>query len=360
MFGLKKATHHILWRSDEAAVLTGGQNTQNWRASGVAINVAEVKAGDLFFAAHGDDLQAVFDKGAAAAVVPHTMRLQENWPCLRVTNTFEALRVFANAGRFKTHALVVAIQGETERENISAALSEKVKIHEGGRHMSQGLAALPDDVSYGVFGFSPAVAPDVTIITDVEKAIYSRVFHAMPAHGIVLMDMSVNAAPDCLAAIKSAGLRHVYDVQEILHNPKIIKQKSAKMVLELAATMISKGLTPLRPENYAALKVRNLIDVGARNRTIILESTHQKATQVQNMEDWNIPHHVGNLNLVCTSKQISIASSIHKAVRKAKEMDFRKIIPDVLIPGDYVIFKKPACEDKIEFNTALRIISPRR
>lgn len=360
MFGFKKDTKPILWSSKEAEVLTGGKNTSPWRATGVAINVNEVAPGDVFFAAHGDDLDMVFARGAAAAVVPHNMTFKEAWPCLRVENTFEALRSFARAGRFKTHALVVSVQGENERNAIAENLKSKAEIHEGGRHMSQGLAAMPDDVSYGLFGFSPAVAPDIAIVTDPEKAAHSRVFNAMPSHGVVLMDLSHQEAVPCLAAIKAAGVQNILDIHEVFTNPKLIKQKAVRIVLETSAETLVNGVSRLQSEHYAALKVRNLIDIGVGNRTIILDSAQKKNREAtEDMENWQIPQRLENLNLVCTSPQISIASSIHKAIRRARDTDFKKIVPEVLIPGDYVIFKKPAAGQKVEFNTALRIGSSR-
>ncbi|MDB2683209.1 hypothetical protein N9Z27_03060 [Alphaproteobacteria bacterium] len=359
MFGFKKNTKPILWCSKEAEILTGGQNTHAWYATGVAINVNEVLPGDVFFAAHGDDLDTVFKNGAVAAVIPHNMNADEKWPCMRVANTFEALRSFARAGRFKTHALVISVQGENERKTIARDLKGKADIHEGGRHMSQGLAAMPDDVSYGLFGFSPTVAPDIVIITDPEKATYSRVFSAMPAHGVVLMDLSAKAAAPCLAAIKAAGIESVFDIHEILSNSKIVKQKAVRSVLEISANILAKGFTKLQPEHYAALKVRNLIDIGVGNRTIVLNTANRSRDASQDIQQWDLPNRLESLNLVCTSKEVSIASSLHKAVRKARDVDFKKIVPEVLIPGDFVIFKKPASGEKIEFNTALRLTSSR-
>ncbi len=357
MFGFKKHSQRILWRSDEAAVLTGGKNSRPWSASGVAINVDEVQPGDLFFAAHGDNLDAVFHKGASAAVIPSNMKARDEWACLRVNNTFEALRSFARAGRFKTHACVIAVQGEHERAAVTQMLQERSSVHEGGRHMSQGLAALPDDVAYGVFGFSPSVSPDIAVITDPAKAVHSRIFSAMPLHASVLMDMSLPASAECLAIIKASGLESIFDIHEVWDKCKI-KSKNVRTALEVCAQSMMRNLSKIEPEQFAAFKVKNLIDIGVMNRTVILDSRRvSQGIQTQRIPDLEIPHRIDSLNLVYTSKDIILQPSLKQAVQKPRSTDFKKVVPEVLAPGDYMVFKKPASKQKIEFSSVLRMVT---
>ena len=64
-----------LWTAADAAAATGGQNTQDWAASGVSIDTRSLAPGDLFIALQGpsfdghDFLAKAFEAGAAAAMV---------------------------------------------------------------------------------------------------------------------------------------------------------------------------------------------------------------------------------------------------------------------------------------------------
>jgi len=354
MFGLIKQQEGVLWRSEEAVVLTGGQNSMEWIATGVAINVNEVREGDLFFAAHGDDLDLVFANGAAAAVVPFNMPVCENRPYLRVGNTFEALRCFAKAARFRTHASIIAVQGEVERERIAKALGEQMDVYQGGGHISQGLAALPDHARCGVFGFAPSVAPDIAVITDCMKAAYSRVFQNMPAHSLVIMDERAEGYIECLAEIKASGIHNIASVQEIVMNPKMIKSKAVRVMVEAIAATVMDSVSKIAPEKFAAFRVKSMIELGA-NKTVVLDRAHQMAQVHQ--ADVDIPKRLDGASLVYTSRQFALESSLGRALRMAKHVTphLRKITPEVLTPGDYMVFKKPAAEQTIEFSAALRL-----
>jgi len=336
-------------------VLTGGENSAAWAASGVAINVNEVQAGDLFFAAHGDDLDLVFARGAAAVVVPYNMRVCESRPCLRVANSFEALRCFAKAARFRTHASIIAVQGEAERGRIAAALAEHAEIYQGGGHISQGLAALPDDARVGVFGFAPSVAPDIAVITDCMKAAYSRVFQNMPAHSLVVMDERAEGYIECLAAIKAGGIHNIASVQEITMNPKMIKSKAVRVMVEAIAAAMMDGVARIDPAKFAAFRVKSMVELGA-NKTVVLDRAHQAMVE-GHQGDVDIPKRLDGASLVYTSRQFALESSLGRALRMGKSLTphLRKITPEVLTPGDYMVFKKPAAEQSIEFSAALRL-----
>ena len=354
MFGFKKHNDGVLWRSQEAAVLTGGKNSMDWAATGVAINVDDVRAGDLFFAAHGDNLEQVFSHGAAAVVVPDNMPICDKRPYLRVSNTFEALRCFAQAARFRTHASVIAVQGQAERNHIAKALSEQVDVYQGGGHISQGLAALPDNVRIAVFGFAPSVAPDIAVITDCLKAAHSRVFQSMPSHSLVVMDERSEGYVECLAAIKASGVHNIVSVQEIVRSPKMIKSRTVRMIVETIVQTMMEEISKIEPEKFAAFRVKNLVELGLR-RTVVLDHAHQD--MVGYADHFDIPKRLAGANLVYTSRRLALESSLGRALRMRKQMTLRlrKISPEVLTPGDYMIFKKPAVEQSVEFSAALRL-----
>lgn len=363
----KHCESKILWRAKEAAALTGGINSRDWMATGVCINVDSLQPGDLFFAAHGDNLEKVFAAGAAAAVIPHGMNVREDWPCLKVANSYEALRSFAKAARFKTHALIIAVQGEQERGQIAKSLSQIAQIHEGGRHLSSGLAALPENITYGIFGFSPSSMPDIAIVTDPEKAAYARVFNAMPRSGVVLMDCHALGYVECLAAAKAAGIQHIYTFDEAAHmNLKAVGSKSTQRALKLIAESVLrsniKAFDPLAAERFTAFQVKNVVDLGMARKTLILENIRNRepSNEFQTAKDLEVPMRIRDLNLVYTSKQMSLSPDEHRAIHKSQATEIRDIVPEVLSPGDYLVFRKPATETKAEFSSALRAVGGKR
>lgn len=363
----KHCESKILWRSKEAAALTGGVNAHEWAATGVSLNVDSIRPGDLFFAAYGDNLEKVFTSGAAAAVIPNGMNVREEWPCLKVANTYEALRSFARAARFKTHALVIAVQGEQERARISHALAQNTTIHEGGRHMSLGLANLPENVPYGIFGFSPNAMPDIAIVTDPEKAAHSRVFNSMPRNGAVLMDSNASGYIECLAAAKAAGIQHIITFDEAAHiNLGLFGNKAMQRAIKIAAESVLlsniKSFNPLHAERFTAFQVKNIVDLGMARKTLILDGVLDKENtgNLHSTKDLEVPARIRDLNLVYTSKQISLAGDAHQSIQKAQSYEIRDIVPEVLTPGDYIVFRKPVEQTKAEFSTALRSVAGRR
>ena len=67
-----------LWKSQDAALATGGKNTLSWSASGVSIDSRTIQKGDLFIALKAERdghkfVENAFKNGAAAALVDHAV-----------------------------------------------------------------------------------------------------------------------------------------------------------------------------------------------------------------------------------------------------------------------------------------------
>lgn len=204
---------NILWHSDEVDILTGGRSTLKWAAYDLTLCAKDVCPGDLFFASSGDDLARVFADGAAAAVVAKDCEIDpkvaEIFPLLRVPCVYEALRALSRAARFRTHSLVIGVQGHEQRCAFGQALGAVVDYYDAGRHLSSSMAAMPEDCEFSVFGLTPSVAPDVAVIDRCDRFRDCGVFEVMPDHGIVLLNGDDPKAPDVLAMAQAAGLRNI-------------------------------------------------------------------------------------------------------------------------------------------------------
>ncbi len=384
----------ILWTSLEAAVITGGRNSREWQATGMAISAADVKPGDLFFAAPGDNLDEVFVKGAAAAVVAAGVE-DKGWPLMRVADVYDALSVMARAARYKTHGQVVAVQGQAGRSAVAGVLAPVFDTYQGNRHLSLALSALPEMCEFAVFGFSPQVRPDIAIVTDCSNTDAS-VFESMPQSGRVIINADTANVADVISRARAAGIRNIFTYGRAVDSDAVLvenlpaangvrvkmrilgeavdavlpagAQVSAEMLagalilklseipaLRIAAILAGEkgGVATqntnlalidrmLKNPSQAAFKVVNMIDVGNGRRKAILDNIPagpQPATMFTNKE-LEIPMKVDNLELVYACKGVSLFNDANAAIQQTRPRHaLGNIVPSVLSPGDFLTFK---------------------
>lgn len=405
----------ILWTSLEAAVITGGKNTQEWQATGLCLNENEVMPGDLFFAAQNDDLEKVFQRGAVAAVVPWNAADREGRPMLKVPDVFAALMELARASRYKTHAEVIAVQGTAARKTVQSMLSVFYQVHYGGRHLSQGLASMPETADFAVFGFSPLSKPDIAIVTDCSN-VDGSVFESMLPSGRIFIFSDEGDAADVIAKARAAGIRNIFtfgsarDADAVMFNTlvaangtrvqlKILDEifesvvppgetvapvmTAVALILKLAgnpAHHIARVLSGsaqkksfgesgkitlidrfLANQAQTAFRVVNMIDTGGGRRTAVLDNISAHYGHGISISDKNleIPRRIDTLNLVFACKRLHLLSNAETAIRESQSMrSLGRIVPDVLAPGDFLTFKRVLSGPKNMIANALRNISP--
>lgn len=414
-----------LWTHEEATTITGGTSTLPWRAEGLSIKQQDLFPGDIFFASSADDLDTVFERGAAVAVVKASMpipsHIKENFPLLTVPCVYEALRSLAKAARFRTHSLVISVQGFEQRRSLSNVLGAVSDLYEGGRHLSSAVAAMPDDCDFSVFGMSPSVRPDVVVINKCSQMKEYSILGTMPANGIVLINADDPDHLEAFAEAKAVGLTNILtygssenadarlleqvvadngvqtrcDIlgEEIMlntisnkcrHMPTLVQNMNmmlvASMLLKFADMPLQKKipdmarsyvssfdmtpdqvdkklsiLKPSQPQNMldeAIFRVKNMVDTGKGRRTMILDQGAPGAKE----GDFTLPSQLRGLDIVSASKKVSIFKNARQAVQrilKVKSLDH--IVPEVLTPGDYVVFKSGTNVSRPVFAEALRL-----
>jgi hypothetical protein len=400
----------ILWTSAEAAAMTGGVSTQNWCATGVAIALDEIRPGDLYIATQEDNLAAVFRKGAVAAVVSGSHD-RHDWPLLMVENVFDALQSLAAAARYKTHAAIISVQGRVARAAVKDILATAGSVHEGGRHLSLGLANLPEDVEFGLFALSPAVRPDIAIVTNCAIANRDTLFETMNSNGCAIINTDDEACISVIARAKAAGIHNILTfgsgenadarLVSILHanngtrvtvnilgeemtffsadreefNPAAL---AGLLVLKLAhktapssihgcapgtiykpqgVTLIDPALPPHGPQ--ALFRVTNMIDLGSGRQTAVLDNIKSPAYSPLSLtkKELEIPRKLASLDFVYTSKKVGAVNNAVE-ILKAKHSSARieSIVPDVLAPGDFLVFRNIRQTSKVIFSEALRLV----
>lgn len=405
-----------LWSAAEAAVITGGKSATDWQATGLCLKLEDIQPGDLFFASKTDDLDLAFQRGAAASVVRKGSAGDSSWPVLEVGDVYQALQDLARASRYRTHASVISAQGNV-RDLLVKALSTAGGVHESGRHVSVGMASMPMNAMFSVFGFSPAVQPDIAVISDGKAALNSAIFETMPAGGMVVLNADDEEFIDVLAQAKAAGIEHVFtygqsqmadarveSVVQAMNGVQVtcrvlgqiasfVLPPGSALPVEVLAAFCALKLMGHSVQRYAyqmalavceegesarrvhlmhteaypksglfsqtIFRVMNMIDLGFNRRTAVLDNLRGriKDSQPISTKVLDAPKKLGTLDLVYACKKVSVCSDAHGALKQVKHSSqTEEIVPDVLMPGDFVVFKDVAKNARTIFSEALRIV----
>src|SRR2546430_186183 len=149
-----------------------GLNALAWVA-GVSIDSRAIRAGELFIAIHGprhdghDHVASALESGAIAAVVAHAELSRYAVPvrdrCIRVADTFDALKQLARAVRESWGGKIAGVTGSvgktTTKEILAALLGAKLRVlksegnlnNEYGDRKSTRLNSSHSQISYAVF-----------------------------------------------------------------------------------------------------------------------------------------------------------------------------------------------------------------
>ncbi len=408
-------TNSIIWTSAEASAVTGGTSTREWCATGVSLNAAEIKPGDLYIATKDDDLEHVFSKGAAAAMVSNAAETAGDWPLLKVASVFEALQALAAAGRYKTHGTIVSVPSCKARAAIHDLFIKTVSVYEGGRHFSAGMAGIPEDVEYGLFGSSPAVRPDIAVIANCSATNSDAIFEAMPAHGSAIIHANGDEFLSVVARAKAAGVQNIFIYGTQPHaDARICESLQAGngtrlsinvlgealsfvvpahlgsdpafvaglLILKLTGKKLSKAIKTfelsfaeetalassvalldpaINPQ--AVFRVKNMIDLGFGRQTAVLDGlVHSVQNSVHRALGWpkkdlEIPSRFASLDFVYTSRKFSAVPNAHEAIKaRYKNAQIETIAPDVIAPGDFLVFKDMQKQKSAAFSEALRLV----
>lgn len=407
----------LVWQAQEAEIVTGGHSSQPWQATGVTMNIEELQPGDLFVAGDQDDIAMIAQKGASCVMVDRHYQgnAHEIIPVMRVTGHYEALQGLARASRFRTHATVVAVQGKEVRYGVQGMLAHMGRVHRAGRHLSLSLASMPADCDYAVFGASPLVQPDIAIISDCEASYRDTLFETMSAQGTVLIHAQGDAFLSVMARARAAGVQNVYiygaredsdakmleicaadngvrvAVELFGERCEFLMPKGfsfdasllpALMVLRLTDQDVDQAMRSLaqtvracgsagpvtlidpavRAREEAAFRITNMIDLGIGRQTAILDNIARGSHNTQRSslslkKGFAIPPRLANLDFVYTSKSVGTINNARAAIeRHHNGASVESIAPDVLMPGDFLVFKDVWDRSKISLSDVLRVV----
>ena len=187
-----------LWKSQDAALATGGKNTLEWSATGVSIDTRTIQPGDLFIALKADRdghefVKNAFENGAVAALVDHTPKdLDTSFPLLVVPDVMDAFRAMAHFARNRFRGKVIAVTGSVGKTSTKEMLNT-ILTKQGHTHSSFAsynnhwgvpltLTRLPQDSDFAVIEIGmnhPGEIAPLSILTNPDVALITSV---APAH----------------------------------------------------------------------------------------------------------------------------------------------------------------------------------
>lgn len=186
-----------LWTSTDAAAATGGSNTRDWTCTGISIDTRTLQPGDLFVALSdvrdGHDFVAqAFEKGAAAALVSRVPDVDEDCPCLMVSDVLTALEALGSAARARTEARVVAITGSvgktSTKEMLRAILGDQGRTHASVASYNNHwgvpltLARMPQDTEYAVIEIGMNHPGEIAPLAKLARPHVAMITTVAPAH----------------------------------------------------------------------------------------------------------------------------------------------------------------------------------
>lgn len=110
---------------------------------------------------------------------------------------------------------------------------------------------------------------------------------------------------------------------------------------------------------YVVMRVSSVIDTGRGDQTAVLGNALMPFSQGSglNRKNLSIPHKIANLNCVYTSKRFGIVPDAYAAIKDmVKGRRVAAIVPDVIAPGDFVVFRHLKNYSKVKFAGVLRAV----
>ncbi len=139
--------------------------------------------------------------------------------------------------------------------------------------------------------------------------------------------------------------------------------------LKVRGATVSVKRPPRAP--YTVLKVASLIDTGRSSQTVVLENAFpglqendydlRKIADKLRNNQMTIPPKIANLNCVFTGRRPRLVNDAQMALKEmAGHNKLIPVIPEIIAPGDYVIFRHLTNRGCFKLSGMMRAISPVR
>ncbi|MCC6598547.1 MAG: hypothetical protein IT559_07140 [Alphaproteobacteria bacterium] len=136
--------------------------------------------------------------------------------------------------------------------------------------------------------------------------------------------------------------------------------------VDVGGVKISVRPRPKTP--YTVLRVTSLVDTGNGSQMAVLKNAlpreweididePQKA-QARSKKGLSLPRRIANLNCVYTGRSFGVVADVMESLRVlTRNARIAAIVPDIIAPGDFVVFRYEGSRLKIRFAGVLRAVT---
>lgn len=138
--------------------------------------------------------------------------------------------------------------------------------------------------------------------------------------------------------------------------------------VKLAGVTVSVRPAPRTP--YTVLRVASLVDTGGGQHMAILQNALPSALEIdieepvrqaaQRKKGLILPRKIAHLHCVYTGRSFGVVADVTEALRSVtRKAKLAAIVPDVMAPGDFMIFRHEGPHLKTRFAGVLRAVPER-
>lgn len=121
-------------------------------------------------------------------------------------------------------------------------------------------------------------------------------------------------------------------------------------------------VSPKKRQRGLVFKINNMIDLGYGRQTITLDNIHFPNALACDVacDEVAVPFRMGGYDFIYTSRQTPKLLHVNSLLSTLyKEDEVERIVPDILCPGDLLVFAQDKSSMKIRMLEALRVIKTR-
>lgn len=126
---------------------------------------------------------------------------------------------------------------------------------------------------------------------------------------------------------------------------------------------VTVSVTPRPDPRAAVFQVRSVIDDGAGRHTVVLCDPEFLILETEYLMEPQrvVPPKLGDMNLVYTGRFAMHIPNLHKALADFyKNAKVERIVPDVLEPGDFIVFRRGRRGEMIQMVETLRVMTEKK
>lgn len=121
---------------------------------------------------------------------------------------------------------------------------------------------------------------------------------------------------------------------------------------------VTVSVKPRQNSQGVVFRVMNMIDIGDGRQTVVLEALERGESRLKCADDnFAVPFSMGNLDFVYASRQNpSLCDFRHLIASTYPEANIEEIVPEVLAPGDLLVFRQSKTDGSIKLAGAMRVV----